>query len=223
MNSLVISDIHANFFALKALQKEIEKADEVFLLGDVVGYYAQPNEVINYLKEFQHIKVILGNHDYWVSNKYPATLPKDVIFGIEYAREHLSEENKQWINNLPIHSGYLKNGKLISLYHGSPWDSLGDYMYENTINIKELDRFSFSYLFFGQTHRPYYHKITNGKIVINPGSVGQSRNKKNIVQAYLIKGDFGAGEFIEKSYDVERFIDFNLKCGVSKSILEKHH
>jgi len=63
MRILVISDVHANYTALEAVLNDASSIDEVWCLGDLVGYGPDPNECINRLKNLPKLSCVVGNHD----------------------------------------------------------------------------------------------------------------------------------------------------------------
>ena len=63
MRVLVLSDIHANLIALEAVLKDAGPADEVWCLGDLVGYGPDPNEVVDVMRAMPHLTCLVGNHD----------------------------------------------------------------------------------------------------------------------------------------------------------------
>jgi predicted phosphodiesterase len=95
----IISDIHANYEALKSSYKAIEKAgvDKIVCIGDIVGYGAKPRECIDFIRE-HGIESVRGNHDYYTAREEP---PKDIQ---PYAAEVIN-----WTKNIldPEHVEYL--------------------------------------------------------------------------------------------------------------------
>lgn len=175
MKIVIISDIHANYAALKSIGSYLESADKILCLGDIVGYYCQVNEVIDYLREL-NATCIMGNHDYFLINGYSFDAAPEIKFGIDFAESVITTGNLDWLKSLPlIWSGFLDNVSFL-LAHGSPWDPLRDYLYSNNPRLHDLDSFKYDVIAFGQTHRSLMR--TNQKpYCINPGSVGQSRDR----------------------------------------------
>lgn len=176
MNILFISDIHANYQALNALKEDIESADRVLCLGDIVGYHSEVNEVIDYLRSLSHLICILGNHDAFMLQGCPPTLSSHVKYWIDYANYVIRPDNRKWLSALPLTwAGYLENWTYL-LTHGSPWNPLSDYLYADNPKLHQLDTFNYDVISFGQTHRTFI-KEDKKPILINPGSIGQSRDR----------------------------------------------
>ena len=98
----LISDIHSNLEALKAVLKEIKKykTKKIFCLGDVVGYGANPNECIDLVKKNKIIS-IMGNHDYEAvhlqGTEWFNPVARKAIF---WTNKQLTEQNKKFLKNL---------------------------------------------------------------------------------------------------------------------------
>lgn len=223
MKIMLISDIHSNFEALKKIKLYIDKVDKVFCLGDILGYHCEVNEVIDFLKK-EKIICILGNHDrYIISKEDIKNKNESVLFGLDYAKKHISRENLEWLKNLPTSISYiLEDGSSIFCCHGSPWDATEEYLYSNLEEkLKSLEEFNYNILAFGHTHRKYLKKTEDRKIILNPGSIGQARDKKGYVCFSIIDTEDLKVEDIELSYEYQKIINLALKNG-AKEYIYKH-
>lgn len=187
MKIAVISDIHSNIEALKAVLRDIEKkqVDTVICTGDLVGYCAHPNEVIDLLRK-RKIKCVMGNYDDAVGNIRPVCGcdykdEKSREIGersLAWTVEHVSPKNKEYLRNLPREIYLLIKSFVIQIVHGSP-RQLNEYLFENTDSryIEELLHESKTdVLICGHTHVPYYKAINHNKHIINAGSVGRPKH-----------------------------------------------
>jgi len=102
MRYLILSDIHSNLIALKEVLKKAKRIgyDEIICLGDFVGYYTSPNEVIEELKDKLKI-AILGNHDYGILHPQSITayfneIARDALF---YNIRFLSKDSLEFLKN----------------------------------------------------------------------------------------------------------------------------
>jgi putative phosphoesterase len=194
----IISDIHANLAAMKAIEADLRAADHVICLGDFTGYYCEVNEVIDLLRELKAI-CVLGNHDYYVLNECPAGLPPGVQFGVAFAKATLHSEHKDWLARVPISWGGVVAGRSMLLTHGSPWRPLEDYLYADSLDLRRLKDFEFDLVAFGQTHRFFQDDI--GKpLLLNPGSVGQNRDQGEEAMASAVILDGRTSAAIIRSY-----------------------
>ena len=204
MRALVLSDIHGNLDALDAVLAAAPPHDAVWNLGDVVGYGASPNEVIDKVREIASIHV-RGNHDR-VCCGLTATAGFNPVAAAaaEWTLNQLRPENLDWLRNLPQGPIAVGDDGRICCAHGSPLDE-DEYILTLRDAWQPLKAASHFVTFFGHTHvqggflvgkdgwmdiYPRYKssqgaqtwtlKLDNadGKAhaLINPGSVGQPRD-----------------------------------------------
>lgn len=168
----ILSDIHGNFEALKAVMKEIDNmsVQEIYCLGDVVGYYPQINECCELLQE-RKIKTIMGNHDWYMAAKSFCPRSRSVNDCLKYQHEIITPQNYEWICSLPV---YLSEHG-ISFVHGSWNNPIDDYFEPSE---EYLERLSDKFFVSGHTHKPLIFNSKNKKYC-NPGSVGQPRDWDN--------------------------------------------
>jgi predicted phosphodiesterase len=198
---LLLSDIHANLEALEACLQAAPSYDGVANLGDLVGYGASPNEVVDRAQELGNI-FVRGNHDKAATGLLALDdfNPLAAAAAI-WTREQLTPEHHQWLHDLPQGPLPLKSFPHAQLVHGSPVDedayvvTLGDALAPLLASTSALT-------FFGHTHlqggffangdsadgfRPEYRTVGQAETValqvkpatrymINPGSVGQPRD-----------------------------------------------
>lgn len=175
MKIALISDIHANYEALRLWDDVLRDADQIVCLGDVTGYYCQVNEVIDALRGYD-VLCILGNHDYFVLHGCPPNANPAVRFGVDVADRMITPQNRAWLASLPAIWGGYFGGKLALLAHGSPWNPIADYLYADHPRLVALDDFACDLVAFGQTHRMLLHADA-APVRVNPGSIGQPRDE----------------------------------------------
>ncbi|KPU45733.1 phosphodiesterase [Oxobacter pfennigii] len=199
MRILLISDIHGNLEALESCFKaaEKEKIDTINVLGDIVGYMANPNECVEKVKEFE---CILGNHDNAVFNdeelKYFNSYAAKAIM---WTRENIKKRNMDFLSSLNNSKVFIQHNYTIT--HGSLCDPLEYIEYEyQAERIMEIA--TTPLVFAGHTHVPAMWRLyekddkphilkVNGdsltfnrdiqlekdkKYIINIGAVGQPRD-----------------------------------------------
>lgn len=212
MKIALISDIHANFEALQALSADLERADLVVCLGDFVGYYCQVNEVLDYMRQ-RRLICVHGNHDDYLVNGLHEGLPGSVRFGIEYADRVIDADHRRWLAQLPVSwGGELAPGLRALLFHGSPYEPLREYLYEDSEKLEALTTFDYDALCYGHTHR-FLLKGNSRPLVLNPGSVGQSREAetRGLASLALLDTDTMAVERRLVPYDTQQVIDLARK------------
>jgi putative phosphoesterase len=170
----LLSDVHANLQALLAIEGVLRQADRVVCLGDVVGYYCQVNEVLDFIRSLDPV-CVLGNHDWFLLHGCPATAPEAVQFGIRYADRAITADHRAWLAAQPLCWGGTIGGRSFLLNHGSPWDPLHGYLYADNSDLALLHAFRYDVVAFGQTHR-VLQRTEAMPLLLNPGSVGQSRD-----------------------------------------------
>ncbi len=179
MKIAFISDIHSNIHALNEVIKEIERENirKIFCCGDVVGYNAFPSESIKTLKEKKVISV-RGNHDNAVITGDTSWFNETGRKGIKYCRDVLPEKEIEFLKSLPSHLDFEMDGIKFYIVHGSPRDKLYEYVFPTSSDhvfleiLKDVDA---DVIVMGHTHIPMKKSIY-GKLLINPGSVGQPRD-----------------------------------------------
>ena len=192
---LLVSDIHANLFALEAVIRDAREFEQIWCLGDVVGYGPHPNECIERLQEFNTI-CMAGNHDLGVIGKAALwDFTQDARELIFWTRHVLTASNYDWLQTL--HENMLDVGHGITLVHGSPRDPLWEYIVEREVAKFNLEHINTPVCLNGHTHLPIIFRkpwdglkileeplrvnvpvrLTQDRMFINPGSVGQPRDE----------------------------------------------
>jgi putative phosphoesterase len=182
----VFSDIHGNIQGLNAVLKKIETrgADIVWCGGDLVGYGANPGEVVEEIQR-RGIPTIMGNYDDGIGYFRIACgcdYPNDAAMerglrSVSWTKEHTTEAHKAYLRNLPYRLQREIEGHQIVLVHASP-DVLNEYLFEDVADEvfqKHLDATGADVLIFGHTHKPF-HKVLNGKHLVNSGSTGKPKH-----------------------------------------------
>jgi putative phosphoesterase len=213
----IFGDIHANLPALEAVLADIEarRLENLYCLGDLVGYGVWPNEVIETIHA-RRIPTIMGNYDLGVGHDSDDCgcayrTPAAQALGersIAWSNSHTSAGNKAYlrrlVDNIPLQLGDLK----VLLVHGSP-RRINEYLYEDRPESsleRLLDLAEADVLVCGHTHLPYQRLLGSGRQVINAGSVGKPKDD-NPDACYLLLSAQGrdlTADFIRVPYDVER-------------------
>jgi putative phosphoesterase len=166
----LISDIHSNYEALKAVLSELDRMNvtQIYCLGDVVGYYSQVNECCEELIS-RSIPCVMGNHDWYMAGGGFCPRSKSVNDCLVYQRKVITSENLNWLREFPVHR-YVGN---IHLVHGGWTDPIDEYLLEPTEEY--FSKVQGEVFVSGHTHIQSLHKFI-GKTYCNPGSVGQPRD-----------------------------------------------
>jgi putative phosphoesterase len=209
MNSLaIISDIHGNLPALKAVLQDIDNqgVQEVICLGDLVGYYCDHNEVVELLQE-REIPCIMGNHDYALAyNNGVISTSKTCTRILKWQLDNTEPSNIEYLKSLKSSYQLSLGAKQVLCVHGGLDDFVEEYVFD--ISAEYLKKFSFAkdVLLTGHTHIPSYKKYWSGALWINPGSVGQPRDFDNR-SSYAVLNEDGTASFKKIAYDPEPLIE----------------
>lgn len=192
MNYAIISDIHSNLTAFKAIIGSLEGVDRVWCLGDVVGYGPEPNQSIELLKQLDPLW-ITGNHDAGAAQKVPLDLfSYDARAALEWTQQRLTPTNLKHLQGLPLTLTPLEG---VTLVHGSPRNPIWEYIFSAGIAEVNFAYYPTRIIFVGHTHIPVIFKKTDdlpcqaiplvegvfsladeARYIVNPGSVGQPRD-----------------------------------------------
>lgn len=156
MRYAIFSDIHANLEALEAVLAKIdelaqtEPIEQIWFLGDLVGYGPDPNECILKLRERTDV-IIAGNHDWAAVGKIDLEdFSAAARISAEWTAEQLTEEHRTFLTNLPER---LEIGEC-TLVHGSPYGPLWEYLTSEVLAERSFQYFSSRYCLVGHTHVP---------------------------------------------------------------------
>lgn len=194
MRILVMSDIHANYTALKAVLKDAGSVDETWCLGDLVGYGPDPNAVVEEVQEIPNLTCLLGNHDVAAIGKMPLeTFNGDAKKSLLHHEKVLTATNMDFMRSLP---SKVKVRGEATIAHGSPRDPLWEYILNSLTARLNFDHFDTPWCFVGHSHiqsifirdekadrvtveqtKPDVALQLQPKLILNPGSVGQPRDR----------------------------------------------
>ena len=203
MKTLLISDIHGNYEALKKVIS-LENWDKIYCMGDIVDYGPSNQECIDLIRKKADL-VVRGNHDNAVAFNMDCGCGYEIKELSQEVRkitvEDVNQKSKEFLGNLPITDD--RNDHL--LVHASQND-LFKYLKPDTPEeeFEEFKDVGQELIFLGHTHLPMDREI-NGKRFINPGSLGQPRDGDTRA-AYAVLED-GEITFHRMEYDMESVID----------------
>ena len=192
MITLVLSDIHANLPALEAVLRDVGDYDQCFFLGDSVDYGSFPKECVEFLRENMD-QGVMGNHDNAMANDKDCGCRADFkIYAEETLAWHrtlLGKEDVEFLKLLPTTLNFHLDGLSIYMTHGAPDGNMYKYLKEEEIGeeeIKGLEKYDL--ILIGHTHFQFKKQIGN-LMIVNPGSVGLSRQSHDAHYAVLEDGE----------------------------------
>jgi putative phosphoesterase len=196
----VLADVHANLPALEAVVEALRSrgVDRWVCAGDVVGYGPHPNECVARLRELD-ATTVLGNHDLialgLLSDERCIPLARTTL---AWTSEVLSEESRAWLRSLPRR---VEQGDLL-LAHGSPEDP-ERYVARRSDALEVLAATRARTVVLGHTHRPLL-VAEGGRLLLNPGAVGQSRERRAVARAAVLELDTNRAVLVAVPYAVEQ-------------------
>lgn len=202
----ILSDIHGNLYALKEVIKDLnnQRIDSIILLGDLIDYGMQSNEVIEYIKDNLSSKIICniwGNHEKAIMTKdFNHFSSQRGIDSAKFTESQLTNDSKDYLNNSLIHDGKYEfeiDDKKVLAIHGSLNDYYWKAIFPNNLNGDYLE---YDIVLSGHSHYPHvfqhFYEVNNPNmrnkkavLFINPGSVGQPRNHNPNSQYAILDTD----------------------------------
>jgi diadenosine tetraphosphatase ApaH/serine/threonine PP2A family protein phosphatase len=219
MKIAVVSDIHANRHAFEATLDAVAASDaaELWCLGDLVGYGAEPDACVELARE--HAAVCLaGNHDLAVAGKLPLEeFSRGAALAVQWTQEVIGPENLAFLAAL---SPQAHEGS-VGLYHASPRDPIWEYVLSALLAELCLDEQRHRICLIGHSHVALSFArregelasgeprregtrldIASGEWLLNPGSVGQPRDGDPRASWLLLDLDGLTASFLRTDYDV---------------------
>jgi predicted phosphodiesterase len=220
MRVAVISDVHANLPALEATARAIERErpDEIWNLGDAVGYGSRPNECCDLIEPLTAISLV-GNHDLASVGQLPLDdFTPPARAAVTWTKEQLSQSARAYLLELAP----MSRVSGCALFHGSPRGPVWAYVLKPA---EVADAFALTaepLILAGHTHVALAASLSNerleieraaagtivdltkGRWLLNPGSVGQPRDGDPRAAYLILDLDAGRAEFRRVDYEIAR-------------------
>lgn len=213
MKIAILSDIHGNYDAWKAVSNQFikQRIERIWVLGDICGYYYQTDEILNELFNYE-FEFIRGNHEVLLKDLMNNVIREEEIrikygSGHRFCHEKLTNEQLDFITGAPDYKQIEIDNLSVFLCHGSPLNP-NQYLYPDT-DIEILNKChvkDFNFIFAGHSHYQFAHYYDNS-VLINPGSVGQSRQTGSIANWAIIDVKSRSFELKSTPYDPHNLID----------------
>jgi predicted phosphodiesterase len=241
MRCAILSDIHGNLDAFEAVMRDIADrggVDELWCLGDVVGYGPEPSACIALLRKHPHV-CVAGNHDWAAIGKLDTA---DFNFvaaeACEWTAGQLSADDVAYLGGLDL---TVTCGDF-TIAHGSPQDPLFEYVTSPRRAAANLQFFGTRYCLVGHSHVPAVFvaedgncsmsalplvlPLGSGRLIVNPGSVGQPRDgdpraayaiydeAERVIYSYRIPYDIAAVQKKMNTVGLPEFLSMRLSEGL---------
>jgi len=220
MRVAVLSDIHANLHALEAVLADVDRqdTDEIWCLGDVVGYGPRPNECVDLIRA-RAAFCLCGNHDLAVLGALDTVdFSGDAGTAARWTQAVLGAEQADWLRGLEP----LGERPGVELFHGSPRDPVWDYVLTEQVALISILETTAPLILVGHSHIALEFSwdgdaLTGGgapggtdvelagrRSLVNPGSVGQPRDGDPRAAWALIDADAERAAFRRVPYEIDR-------------------
>ena len=241
MRYLILSDIHANREALAAVLCHVRRKrwDKALVLGDVVGYGANPNQAVESVRRLKAIVAIRGNHDKVCSGIEDGEMFNRVALQAAlWTRKKLTTANLRWLQALP-EGPVIVDGQF-AISHGTPIDE-DAYIFGEIEALNVFRQTAFPLCFFGHSHFPVIFGLspdaietvlTNGSIfryrlepgvryLVNPGSIGQPRDGNPLASYAIFDSRTRTVTISRVPYAVQRAQEKILDAGLPRPLADR--
>jgi diadenosine tetraphosphatase ApaH/serine/threonine PP2A family protein phosphatase len=238
MRVAVISDIHANLHALDSVLAEIdsEEVEAVWCLGDLVGYGPRPNECCDGVRERADL-CLVGNHDLLALDKsvVESDFNPDAAAAGHWTRTVLDEGSRRFLDGLEPQA---RTGGA-ELFHASPRDPVWEYVLSGEAAFSALALTSAPLVLVGHSHVPLAIvlagdtlagglapaetevDLSEGRWLVNPGSVGQPRDADPRAAWLLLDLEARRASFRRVAYPIERTQEEMRKRGLPEPLASR--
>lgn len=217
----LISDVHANYPALRAVLDEMPPVDALVCAGDVIGYNAMPVECLETVRDHCEY-VVQGNHDRTVETPEAYSFNRMAYEGLKLARERLSAEQIAWLSSRPERLK-LFDGRLL-LVHSHP-ENRDEYVYEDDFpSVATYMASETSVLALGHTHEQGavdMSRFDRHGYVVNPGSVGQPRDGDPRAAYAVVNLNAPTVDLHRVAYPTEEIVRANEQAGLPQRTSER--
>jgi len=232
MRCAIIADIHANLAAFRAVLDDIERrggVEEVWCLGDVVGYGPDPHQCIELLRQYSHV-CVAGNHDWAAIGKLDTSeFNPDAAAACRWTAQQLTPKDIAYLNSLPL---VIQKGDF-TLVHGSPRNPIWEYLLSISSAKENFAYFQSQFCLIGHSHVPLVFRydetgacsfipfsiniglvLGKSRLIINPGGVGQPRDGDPRASYAIYDNDTMMARLYRVPYDISatqsRMVKHNL-------------
>lgn len=214
----ILSDIHGNFDALRAVP---ETFDEIWVLGDLVNYGPQPGEVVDEIARTA-TAVVRGNHDHAVVSaedpKWKPRLARMAETTRRFTAAALDQRQRDFLASLPNSLELTRAGVRFHLTHATPSNPFRGWCLPDSADWDaEVARITADVLLVGHTHIPFVRQVGR-TLVVNPGSIGQPKTGDALAR-YAVWED-GQVSLRSYAYPVSAAVDKVESLGFPRDVTE---
>ncbi len=242
MRYLVLSDMHGNWDALAAVLRRVRRKrfDATLVLGDLVGYGAGPNQVIEGIKHMEGVvHVVRGNHDKVVCQlEDGSNFNQPALVAARWTTDRLTPANLRYVKEMPVGPREIEQG--LHICHGSPLDE-DTYVFSIYDAYEIFTNYDAHLVFFGHTHIPSMFvqqskgievavvqgesrtlEIEDGnRYLLNPGSIGQPRDRDPRASYLTYDSDTKIVRWHRVGYAISKAQERIVKSGLPKLLADR--
>ena len=232
MRCAIVADIHANLAAFTAVLGDIDGrggVEEVWCLGDIVGYGPDPHQCLELLCRYNHV-CVAGNHDWAAIGKLDTSdFNPDAAAACRWTGQQLTPEDIRYLESLPL---VIERGDF-TLVHGSPREPIWEYLLSTASARENFACFQSQFCLVGHSHVPLIFEysedgacslnrfpaggvlgLTKNRLIINPGGVGQPRDGDPRASYAIYDSESGTISLYRIPYDIgatqARMVEYRL-------------
>jgi diadenosine tetraphosphatase ApaH/serine/threonine PP2A family protein phosphatase len=238
MRIAILADIHANLAALQAVLDDIKGkggVDEMWCLGDIVGYGPDPCECIDIAQKYFKV-CVAGNHDYGAVGKVELSYFNPAAAdACRWTAQVIKVADARYLESLPTTA---REGDFF-LVHGSPMDPVMEYILSTSIAARNFEFYDTRFCLAGHTHVPLAFKQEDGtvisvslstgiglvmgshRMIINPGGVGQPRDGDPRASYAIYESEGKMLRVYRIPYDIQTTQDKMMRAGLPVSLVTR--
>jgi len=231
MRYAILADIHANLEAFTAVLEDLEGrggAEEIWCLGDVVGYGPDPNPCIELLRQQKHV-CVAGNHDWAAIGKIStAEFNPDAAAAAQWTARQSLPEDAKYLKSLPL----TISKDDFTMAHGSPREPIWEYILSPGTAKDNFSFFQSTFCLVGHSHLPLVFRqegdtcsmnqfqpgiglaLGKSRLIINPGGVGQPRDGDPRASYAIYDSEARMVRLRRVPYDIEATQDKMVRAGL---------
>lgn len=242
MRYLILSDMHGNWDAFEVVLRKARRKrfDAVLVLGDLVGYGAAPNQVVEAVRRLApKVYSVRGNHDKVVAGiDSGSNFNHAALAAARWTAERLTPANLRFVRNLPV--GPIQVEDQLAICHGAPIDE-DMYVFSDADAYENFSSFPIQVTFFGHTHIPSLFALEGrhlgvlalrgpggriqlhpeGRYLLNPGSIGQPRDRNPLASYMTYDSDRRVVRWYRVPYPIARAQERIRRAGLPNSLADR--
>ncbi|MEM2192340.1 MAG: metallophosphoesterase family protein [Candidatus Hadarchaeales archaeon] len=219
----IIADVHSNIWALGAVLEKLGDVEKIVCAGDITGFYTRPNEVVEMLAE-KNVLAVLGEHDQALLSGETRELRGAGRMAAIWSRGIANGKTLRFLKKLRPSVTFRIGGRRILIAHRTPSGGFPNGILPDTSTrdvVRAIMEIDADIIILGHNHLPL-RRMALGKIIVNPGSVGQPRDRNPRASYAILKlGEDVEVEFQRVDYNVDAAAKEVIEAGLSEELVTR--